>query len=496
MGSPANLTLGPQVSTITSAVETTLNCAASPVAEAGQRADEIQKLAEYLRNLQEERGKIEAFKRELPLCMQLLNAAIETTKRRVTDDQCSPTASLQTSVVDAQDSDSERSKRTPVLENFLPLKRRWEKQSNDGEEHVADPVSEHKQQKVVLGRPAWMGEAQLWTKHSQRIEDSPSRGTRRHMDFGSIDGAKSSLTNSRLLLSSKHRQGGAFVPFNRERQLTSPPFSPPSAGGVPDAASLSLSTSGVPTASQNGHLNGDSDVGSLDVRVRDHASDARVCIDYPAQTRPAAVQPQRKARRCWSPELHRRFVSALQQLGGSQVATPKQIRELMKVDGLTNDEVKSHLQKYRLHTRRSSPSPSPSSHAPQLLILGWVPPECTPAVGAASQASTGGVCDDPPLAVQQEQTLPQSLRGASPVRGESPHSSSDSYLDESDDEQEGKSITSSQKESQSVEKDQQPLQSKGSTTCLPDIDTIRTQNRDRSSSIGKLPTFRKAKAAA
>ncbi|KAF3333898.1 Transcription factor PCL1 [Carex littledalei] len=62
---------------------------------------------------------------------------------------------------------------------------------------------------------------------------------------------------------------------------------------------------------------------------------------------------QRKTRRCWSPELHRRFVSSLQQLGGAQVATPKQIRELMKVDGLTNDEVKSHLQKYRLHTRRT-----------------------------------------------------------------------------------------------------------------------------------------------
>jgi len=26
------------------------------------------------------------------------------------------------------------------------------------------------------------------------------------------------------------------------------------------------------------------------------------------------------------------------------VATPKQIREVMQVDGLTNDEVKSHLQ--------------------------------------------------------------------------------------------------------------------------------------------------------
>lgn len=29
-------------------------------------------------------------------------------------------------------------------------------------------------------------------------------------------------------------------------------------------------------------------------------------------------QSARKQRRCWSPELHRRFVDALQQLGGSQ----------------------------------------------------------------------------------------------------------------------------------------------------------------------------------
>ncbi|CAH8389087.1 unnamed protein product [Eruca vesicaria subsp. sativa] len=62
----------------------------------------------------------------------------------------------------------------------------------------------------------------------------------------------------------------------------------------------------------------------------------------------------RKQRRCWSSQLHRRFLNALQHLGGPHVATPKQIRELMKVDGLTNDEVKSHLQKYRLHTRRPS----------------------------------------------------------------------------------------------------------------------------------------------
>ncbi|KAL0356789.1 UNVERIFIED_CONTAM: Transcription factor HHO6 [Sesamum calycinum] len=79
-----------------------------------------------------------------------------------------------------------------------------------------------------------------------------------------------------------------------------------------------------------------------------------------ANLKAAQQQSARKQRRCWSPELHRRFVNALQQLGGAQAATPKQIRELMQVDGLTNDEVKSHLQKYRLHTRRVTTKASTS----------------------------------------------------------------------------------------------------------------------------------------
>lgn len=33
---------------------------------------------------------------------------------------------------------------------------------------------------------------------------------------------------------------------------------------------------------------------------------------------PHLQQNPRKQRRCWSPELHRRFVDALQQLGGAQ----------------------------------------------------------------------------------------------------------------------------------------------------------------------------------
>ncbi|KAE8728972.1 Homeodomain-like superfamily protein [Hibiscus syriacus] len=76
-------------------------------------------------------------------------------------------------------------------------------------------------------------------------------------------------------------------------------------------------------------------------------------------------QTARKQRRCWSPELHRQFINALQQLG---VATPEKIRELMQVDGLTNDEVKSHLQKYRLHTRKLPLSTT--SPANQSVVLG------------------------------------------------------------------------------------------------------------------------------
>ncbi|XP_073031149.1 transcription factor HHO3-like [Primulina eburnea] len=89
----------------------------------------------------------------------------------------------------------------------------------------------------------------------------------------------------------------------------------------------------------------------------------------------------RKERRFWSPDLQTRFVQSLHQLGGSHVATPTRIRELLKVDGLTVNEVKNHLQNYRLH-KRSRPSPSiqnnsNSQQTPQYLVLGGVcvPPE-------------------------------------------------------------------------------------------------------------------------
>lgn len=59
----------------------------------------------------------------------------------------------------------------------------------------------------------------------------------------------------------------------------------------------------------------------------------------------------RKSRVVWSVELHQLFVKAVHELGVDK-AVPKRVLEKMGVEGLTRENVASHLQKYRLYLKR------------------------------------------------------------------------------------------------------------------------------------------------
>lgn len=65
----------------------------------------------------------------------------------------------------------------------------------------------------------------------------------------------------------------------------------------------------------------------------------------------ATARTLKRPRLVWTPELHKRFVDAVSHLG-VKTAVPKTIMQLMNVEGLTRENVASHLQKYRLYLKR------------------------------------------------------------------------------------------------------------------------------------------------
>ncbi|XP_042393105.1 transcription factor LUX-like [Zingiber officinale] len=86
---------------------------------------------------------------------------------------------------------------------------------------------------------------------------------------------------------------------------------------------------------------------------------------------PEQPRTLKRPRLVWTPQLHKRFVDAVAHLGIAN-AVPKTIMQIMGVEGLTRENVASHLQKYRLYLKRvqmqglaaaaANPSPSPATH--------------------------------------------------------------------------------------------------------------------------------------
>jgi len=94
-------------------------------------------------------------------------------------------------------------------------------------------------------------------------------------------------------------------------------------------------------------------------------------------------QPK-KPRLVWTPELHMRFMNAVNHLGIKN-AVPKTILQLMNVEGMTRENVASHLQKYRLYLKRLAGVP-PSAPLPAD-IMRRVHPFQYPGASAAASAA-------------------------------------------------------------------------------------------------------------
>ncbi|GFP96622.1 transcription factor pcl1 [Phtheirospermum japonicum] len=306
--------------------------------------EKMQRCEDYMQALEQERCKILVFQRELPLCLELVTQAIESCKQQLSGTITTTECNLQNRQLSGGCSE-QTSSDAPVLEEFIPIIKRASSSLSDCEEEqdskkakIDDETNfcdtEGQNGDNTVKKSDWLRSVQLWNQSPDppsKEDDSPKK----------VEVKKSG-------------SGGAFHPFKKDENVA-PPVEDP----VAPVSTSSTGTGGGGGGNKKEEKDGQS----------------------------------RKTRRCWSPELHRRFLQALNQLGGSHLATPKQIRELMKVDGLTNDEVKSHLQKYRLHTRRPSPSNqnTTNAQAPQFVVVTgglWMPPEYTATM--ATTAATSG----------------------------------------------------------------------------------------------------------
>lgn len=372
-------------------------------------ADRRRRFRDYLLALEEERRKIQVFQRELPLCLDLVTQTIEGMRSH-----------MDSVVVGSEKTVSESDHGGPVLEEFMPLKPTTLSSSSSQPQSQDDHDSAHYLQhrraaaatandvvdadkdgeavgdletaaasssrrlphpETKKAMPDWLQSVQLWSNQQQ-----PSASPPQHQD-------ELLLPCRPVALNACRKPGGAFQPFEKEKKKKDKEEKQRAELELPLPAAASSAVVGD-SCDRAGATDTDTDTAE-----NNKASSTKGGKDKEAQLSSQSQAPSRKARRCWAPELHRRFLQALQQLGGSHVATPKQIRELMNVDGLTNDEVKSHLQKYRLHTRRPNSTAAAVQSggtsvvappaAPQFVVVGgiWVPPpEYAAAVAAAAAA--------------------------------------------------------------------------------------------------------------
>lgn len=167
--------------------------------------------------------------------------------------------------------------RPAVLEEFIPL--------DNGVEKSPAAASE---------KANWMVSAQLWSPASDHV--------------GRINSVPHDMSTNLSLDTKQRNGGGAFLPFCKRSA---------SPQGLPELALASAEEA----AEEKKFLKMESVQGEGNSSGKSVGGEQAKEVSNAGERQAAAAGGQntpRKARRCWSPDLHRRFINALQVLGGSQ----------------------------------------------------------------------------------------------------------------------------------------------------------------------------------
>ncbi|KAI3934014.1 hypothetical protein MKW92_031094 [Papaver armeniacum] len=161
-------------------VHKSINTFLREISVIGNVSERLSKLDDYIHRLEDEMKKIDAFKRELPLCMLLLNDAIVILKEQTL--HCTTSSSTTT---DAH----------PVMEQFIPL---MKNNSDDG----------LKKEKVSKDKMSWMSSAQLWSNNPSQDEKKKSPLERPVEEVADECEALNTLPMRKF-----KKLDGAFLPF-------------------------------------------------------------------------------------------------------------------------------------------------------------------------------------------------------------------------------------------------------------------------------------------
>lgn len=180
----------------------------------------------------------------------------------------------------------------PVLEEFIPLKNTTS----------SDPT-ENEGNNIAADKANWMTSAQLWNQESEEAKPPQSPLTTSPQE-----------TEIKLALNGKQRMngGGAFHPFSSKDRVSSSPCGE----AFPELALASSHKEEMEDKKNSSETSSRRD-NSAGKCGNNSVADQKEQVSSGTQAN-TTTQTHRKARRCWSPDLHRRFVNALHMLGGSQ----------------------------------------------------------------------------------------------------------------------------------------------------------------------------------